>query len=72
MTYVAPTSTNQGNTYPTLLSIKADGVTEIGKYLDFHTASAQTAEDYLVRLTANAGVLDCSGPVTRLQHHTQA
>ena len=72
VTYVAPNSATGGNTYPTLLSIKTDGVTEVGKYLDFHSASAQTAEDFLIRLTATAGVLDCIGSVTRLQHHTQA
>jgi hypothetical protein len=68
VTYVALTSTTGGNTYPTLLSIKADGVTEVGKYLDFHTASAQTAEDYLVRLTANVGALDCNTAFTCLKH----
>jgi len=67
-TYNAPTSTTGGSTYPTLLSIKADGVTEVGKCLDFHTASAQTSEDFPIRLTANAGALDCTGAVTRLQH----
>ena len=68
VTYNAPTSTTGGNTYPTLLSIKTDGVTEVGKYLDFHTASAQTAEDYLVRLTANVGALDCNTAFTSLKH----
>jgi hypothetical protein len=68
VTYVAPTSTTGGDTYPTLLSIKADGVTEVGRILDFHSASAQPAEDFLVRLTASAGVLDCNTAFTSLKH----
>jgi hypothetical protein len=68
VTYNAPTATNFGNTHPTILSIKADGVTEIGKYIDFHTSSASTSEDFLVRLTAATGVLDCNTAFARLQH----
>jgi hypothetical protein len=66
--YNAPTSTTGGNTYPTLLSIKADGVTEVGRILDFHSASAQTLEDFTTRLTASAGVLDCNTAFTSLKH----
>jgi hypothetical protein len=43
-------------------------VTEVGKYLDFHSASAQTAEDFIVRLTANAGALDCNTAFISLKH----
>jgi hypothetical protein len=43
-------------------------VTEVGKYLDFHSASAQTLEDYVVRLTASTGVLDCNAAFTSLKH----
>jgi hypothetical protein len=68
VTYRTPSTTTGGSNYPTLISIKADSVTEVGKYIDFHSDSAQVAEDYLIRLTANAGVLDCTGAVTRLQH----
>jgi hypothetical protein len=68
VTYRAPSTTTGGSTYPTLLSIKADGVTEVGKYIDFHSDSAETAEDFLIRLTANTGVLDCNAAFTRLQH----
>ena len=68
VTYNAPTSSTGGNTYPTLLSIKSDGVTEVGKYLDFHSASAQTAEDFTVRLTASSTSLDCSTAFTSLKH----
>jgi hypothetical protein len=66
--YNAPTSTNTGNTYPTFLSIKADGVTEVGRILDFHSASAQTAEDFTTRLTASASVLNCNTAFTSLKH----
>jgi hypothetical protein len=68
VTYVAPNSATGGNTYPTLLSIKADGVTEVGRILDFHSASAQTAEDFTTRLTASASVLNCNTAFTSLKH----
>ena len=66
--YNAPTSANAGNTYPTLLSIKADGVTEVGRILDFHSGSAQTSEDFTTRLTASASALDCNTAFTSLKH----
>jgi hypothetical protein len=59
-TYVAPATGNAGNTYPTFATIKSDGVTELGRIIDFHVASGSTA-DNVVRLTATQGQLTCSG-----------
>ena len=68
VTYVAPTSTNTGSTYPTLLSITTDGVTEVGKFIDFHSDSAQASEDFTVRLSASSTVLNCNTAFTSLKH----
>jgi hypothetical protein len=43
----------KGSTWPALLGCKTDGVTEIGKYLDFHLTSAYTA-DNAYRITCTA------------------
>lgn len=58
--YTAPLAT-YGNTWPCVVVVASDGVSEIGKYIDFHSASAQASTDYDVRLTATAGALACSG-----------
>lgn len=44
-----PPTISTGGTWPHLLGVKSDGVTEIGKYLDFHNTSADGI-DYAVRL----------------------
>ena len=43
--------------------INSSGVTELGKYLDFHISNTAT-NDYDVRLTATSGVLTCSGTLS--------
>lgn len=47
--FTTPSTTNLGQVWPGLISIKADGVSEVGRYLDFHAASGD-AVDYTVRL----------------------
>ncbi|MFN8466259.1 MAG: hypothetical protein U0X20_11950 [Caldilineaceae bacterium] len=49
--------------------VGADGVTEIGKYLDFHETDADTA-DNSVRLTGTAGNLACNGGVSAASFYT--
>jgi hypothetical protein len=56
--------TTKGSTWPALLGCKTDGVTEIGKYLDFHLTSADTADNaYRITCTA-ASALTLGGTVT--------
>ena len=57
--YSNPVTTNTGNSWPSLVSIKGDGVSELGSILDFHASSAD-ASDYLVRLTASSDLLTIS------------
>ena len=47
-------------------------MTEVGKYIDFHTASATEFEDFLVRLTASSTGLDCNTAFTSLKHAATA
>ena len=54
------TSGANGLTWPHLTAVKADGVMEIGKYLDFHDAS-NDGLDYSIRIYSNAGVLNTPG-----------
>jgi hypothetical protein len=46
--FFQPPST--GRTWPAILTIKNDGVTELGRHLDFHMDSAST-RDYIWRIT---------------------
>lgn len=48
------------NVWGTVPSIGADGVMEVGKYIDFHSVS-NSASDYDVRITANTSGLTLSG-----------
>ena len=68
VTYQPPTSTIGSSAYPSLLSVKADGVTEVGKIIDFHSGSSIQSEDYVVRLTASLNSLACTGAFTSLKH----
>ena len=47
-------------------NIKADGVMEIGKYLDFHESNNDT-KDYSVRLYANNGSLEIYSDLLKLR-----
>lgn len=49
--------------WSTVPRIGADGVTELGKYIDFHTTSAG-GTDYDVRVTAGNSSISVSGSVT--------
>ena len=42
------------------ITVGSDGLSEIGRYLDFHTSNTSTA-DFDVRLNATSGLLTCSG-----------
>jgi hypothetical protein len=54
---------SSGTVWPAIPRIAADGVTEIGKFLDFHD-DANDAADYSVRLTSSGTSLTCSGTFT--------
>lgn len=56
----APTS---GAWFTAIPQINSSGVTELGKYLDFHISNTGTT-DYDVRLTATSGQLACSGTLS--------
>ena len=45
-----------------VITIASDGVSEVGKYLDFHQGSNNTS-DYNCRLETNSGSLFCSGSI---------
>ena len=53
----------KGNVFGTIPKIHTDGVTELGKYIDFHSTTDAT-KDYDVRLTAAANLLTSSSPIT--------
>lgn len=53
-----------GRWWNAMVDVGNDGVTEIGRYLDFHDTSATTA-DYTVRLTSTGSTLNCSGTFTQ-------
>ena len=44
--------------------VQTDGVMEVGKYLDFHTADSGGSTDYDVRITASSGAIDIDGDLT--------
>ena len=44
--------------------VGTDGVMEVGKYLDFHTADSGGGTDYDVRVTASSSAISVSGSVT--------
>jgi len=44
--------------------VQTDGVMEVGKYLDFHTADSGGGTDYDVRVTASSGAIDIDGNLT--------
>lgn len=48
-----------GRWWNTNVDVGVDGVTELGKYIDFHASNEQIG-DYTVRLTALSGNLECS------------
>ena len=48
-----------GRWWNTNVDVGEDGVTELGKYIDFHESNEQTG-DYTVRLTALNNILQCS------------
>ena len=45
------------------IKVGTDGVMEVGKYLDFHTADSGGGTDYDLRVYANAGALVVSGTI---------
>ena len=55
-------STN-GNLWGAVPYVGADGVMEVGKYIDFHESDADTS-DFNVRLTSTSNVLHTSGALT--------
>lgn len=54
-----PMRGSDGRWWNTNVDVGADGVTELGKYIDFHESNEQVG-DYTVRLTALNNVLQCS------------
>ena len=44
--------------------VQTDGVMEVGKYLDFHTADSGGGTDFDVRVTASSGAIDIDGDLT--------
>jgi hypothetical protein len=46
------------------VKVGTDGVMEVGKYLDFHTADSGGNTDYDLRVTASAGALTVGGTIT--------
>lgn len=59
-----PCKGSAGRWWNAMLEVGNDGVTEIGRFLDFHDTSATTA-DYTVRLTNTGSTLNCSGTFTQ-------
>ena len=57
------TGSANGTPWTNLVATKADGVTEIGKYLDFHE-SASDGVDFSARLYSASGVLTTSASVS--------
>lgn len=54
-----PMRGSDGRWWNTNVDVGVDGVTELGKYIDFHASNEQIG-DYTVRLTALSGNLECS------------
>lgn len=54
---------NKGNVFNTIPRIDPNGVTELGKYIDFHSTTADT-KDYDVRLVAGENLLTSLSPIT--------
>ena len=48
-----------GNWWRGIPEVRTDGVTEVGKYIDFHNTNTTTA-DYTARLTDNGGTIESS------------
>ena len=47
-----------------VVKVGTDGVMEVGKYLDFHTADSGGNTDYDLRVTASAGALTVGGTIS--------
>jgi hypothetical protein len=47
-----------------VVKVGTDGVMEVGKYLDFHTADSGGNADYDLRVTASAGALTVGGTIS--------
>ena len=56
-------SSSYGTPWTNLVATKADGVTELGKYLDFHE-SASDGVDYSARLTSSSGNILFTGGIS--------
>lgn len=54
-----PNRGSDGRWWDVMVDVSKDGVTELGKYVDFHESSDQVG-DYTVRLTALSNILQCS------------
>lgn len=54
-----PNRGSDGRWWDVMVDVSKDGVTELGKYVDFHESSDQVG-DYTVRLTASSNILQCS------------
>ena len=61
-TFSLPPVGNNGGTWLHFLGVKSDGVSEIGRYIDFHETS-NDGIDYSFRLSSNGHVMTCSGEV---------
>ena len=46
------------------VKVQTDGVMEVGRYLDFHTADSGGATDFDLRVTASAGALAVGGTIS--------
>lgn len=67
-----PVNAGTSQVFSTIPSIGADGVMEVGKYIDFH-ASATSKSDYDVRITAGLGTLslgDADVSISKLNGQT--
>lgn len=67
-----PVSSGTNQVFSTIPNIGADGVMEVGKYIDFH-ASATSTSDYDVRITAGSGTLslgDADVSISKLNGQT--
>ena len=67
-----PVNAGTNQVFSTIPSIGADGVMEVGKYIDFH-ASATSTSDYDVRITAGSGTLslgDADVSISKLNGQT--
>ena len=67
-----PVNAGTNQVFSTIPSIGADGVMEVGKYIDFHASAASTS-DYDVRITAGSGTLslgDADVSISKLNGQT--